>query len=80
MIAAAPAISGAVAPKMSLTSVIGYRLPLWFGLFCISAALHSAEIAITTLYPWKVTSIHLISERKREEGMGWDGMMNKTYS
>ncbi|KAG5182379.1 hypothetical protein JKP88DRAFT_269899 [Tribonema minus] len=30
------------------------RLTLWCVLFSISAALHSAEIAITTLYPWKV--------------------------
>lgn len=31
-----------------------YRLALWFFLFTVSAAFHAAEIAITTLYPWKV--------------------------
>ncbi len=33
---------------------VGIRLLLWLGLFLFSAMLHSAEIAITTLYPWKV--------------------------
>ncbi len=33
---------------------VGMRLLLWLGLFLSSAMLHSAEIAITTLYPWKV--------------------------
>ena len=30
---------------------------LWFGLFVVLALLHACEIAITTLYPWKVREI-----------------------
>lgn len=30
---------------------------LWLGIFCILALLHACEIAITTLYPWKVREI-----------------------
>ena len=30
------------------------QIALWFSLFSILAFLHAAEIAITTLYPWKV--------------------------
>ncbi|CAM9686559.1 unnamed protein product [Phaeothamnion confervicola] len=30
------------------------KLALWLGLFLFSSAFHAAEIAITTLYPWKV--------------------------
>lgn len=33
---------------------------LWLSLFVFSAALHAAEIAITTLYPWKVCCFTLI--------------------
>lgn len=47
---AAAAVGGA---HMSLGSMAP-RLVLWFTLFVTSAAFHSAEIAITTLYPWKV--------------------------
>ena len=36
------------------SSVLASRLALWFVLFSVSAAFHAAEIAITTLYPWKV--------------------------
>lgn len=39
--------------EMSLETVAP-KLALWFTLFVTSAAFHSAEIAITTLYPWKV--------------------------
>lgn len=49
-VTAAAAVGGA---HMSLGS-IAPRLILWFTLFVTSAAFHSAEIAITTLYPWKV--------------------------
>eukprot|EP00633_Aureoumbra_lagunensis_P000956 CAMPEP_0197295506 /NCGR_PEP_ID=MMETSP0890-20130614/35732_1 /TAXON_ID=44058 ORGANISM="Aureoumbra lagunensis, Strain CCMP1510" /NCGR_SAMPLE_ID=MMETSP0890 /ASSEMBLY_ACC=CAM_ASM_000533 /LENGTH=553 /DNA_ID=CAMNT_0042771543 /DNA_START=300 /DNA_END=1961 /DNA_ORIENTATION=- len=37
-----------------LSSDIGPRILAFTGLFCLSALLHSAEVAITTLYPWKV--------------------------
>lgn len=54
MVPSAGAGGGAI-PRtdMSLESVAP-RLALWFTLFVTSAAFHSAEIAITTLYPWKV--------------------------
>jgi CBS domain containing-hemolysin-like protein len=38
---------------------------LWFGLFVILALLHAAEIAITTLYPWKVREI---AEEEEKQG------------
>lgn len=49
---AAGAAAGA-AQEISIESVAP-KLALWFTLFVTSAAFHSAEIAITTLYPWKV--------------------------
>ena len=45
--------SASGAQKITLESVAP-KLGLWFVLFVTSAAFHSAEIAITTLYPWKV--------------------------
>ncbi len=44
---------------------VGMRLLLWLGLFLLSAMLHSAEIAITTLYPWKVKEF---AEEEGERG------------
>jgi CBS domain containing-hemolysin-like protein len=38
---------------------------LWFGLFVILALLHACEIAITTLYPWKVREI---AEEEEKQG------------
>lgn len=38
---------------------------LWFGLFTILALLHAAEIAVTTLYPWKVREI---AEEEQKQG------------
>lgn len=51
--AAGAATAGAAAQEITLESVAP-KLALWFTLFVTSAAFHSAEIAITTLYPWKV--------------------------
>ncbi|CAM9554713.1 unnamed protein product, partial [Ectocarpus fasciculatus] len=56
------AAAGGVKQEMTLESVAP-KLALWFTLFVTSAAFHSAEIAITTLYPWKV------KEFAEEEGM-----------
>ncbi|CAM9142173.1 unnamed protein product, partial [Ectocarpus sp. 12 AP-2014] len=56
------AAAGGVKQEMTLKSVAP-KLALWFTLFVTSAAFHSAEIAITTLYPWKV------KEFAEEEGM-----------
>lgn len=38
---------------------------LWFGLFGVLALLHAAEIAITTLYPWKVREF---AEEEEKQG------------
>jgi len=38
---------------------------LWFGLFVVLALLHACEIAITTLYPWKVREI---AEEEEKQG------------
>ena len=44
---------------------------LWFGLFAVLALLHAAEIAITTLYPWKVREI---AEEEEKQGKGRRGV------
>lgn len=36
------------------TNELASKLTLWLGIFIALALLHAAEIAITTLYPWKV--------------------------
>jgi CBS domain containing-hemolysin-like protein len=43
---------GPIAP-MSRKQLVS-TITLWLGLFTVLALLHAAEIAITTLYPWKV--------------------------
>jgi CBS domain containing-hemolysin-like protein len=42
---------------------------LWFGLFIVLALLHACEIAITTLYPWKVREI-AEEEERAQKGSG----------
>ena len=51
--AGAAGAAAGVAQEITIESVAP-KLALWFTLFVTSAAFHSAEIAITTLYPWKV--------------------------
>eukprot|EP00752_Nemacystus_decipiens_P010105 g9006.t1 len=51
--AATVGAAAGAAQKITIESVAP-KLALWFTLFVTSAAFHSAEIAITTLYPWKV--------------------------
>ena len=41
---------------------------LWFGLFGVLALLHAAEIAITTLYPWKVREFAEEEEKLGKRG------------
>lgn len=52
----APSMGGSASSAASEVSLelVAPKLALWFTLFVTSAAFHSAEIAITTLYPWKV--------------------------
>ena len=38
---------------------------MWFFLFTVLALLHAAEIAVTTLYPWKVREI---AEEEQKQG------------
>jgi len=48
---------------------------LWFGLFVVLALLHAAEIAITTLYPWKVREL-----AEEEEKLGKSRSVFKTLN
>ncbi|KAL7570829.1 hypothetical protein ACA910_018899 [Epithemia clementina (nom. ined.)] len=59
--AAAAAAAAAPLSRKDLVSLCS----LWFCLFVVLALLHAAEIAITTLYPWKVREI-----AEEEEKMG----------
>ena len=43
-------------PPLTRREIIS-QTSLWFALFTILALLHAAEIAVTTLYPWKVREI-----------------------
>ncbi len=52
-VGAGAGVAAGAAEEITLESVAP-KLALWFTLFVTSAAFHSAEIAITTLYPWKV--------------------------
>jgi len=46
-------------------------ISIWFALFSILAILHAAEIAITTLYPWKVREF---AEEEEKRGLGGKGV------
>lgn len=46
-----PALPGPVAPP---GTPVATRVLAWLGLFFVASAFHSAETAITTLWPWKV--------------------------
>ena len=46
-------------------------ISIWFALFTILAILHAAEIAITTLYPWKVREF---AEEEEKRGLGGKGV------
>lgn len=44
------------------------KLTIWLGIFTGLALLHAAEIAITTLYPWKVREFAEEEEKQRSSG------------
>ena len=52
------------------TNELVSKLSIWFGIFTLLAMLHAAEIAITTLYPWKVREF----AEEEEKLQGNDGL------
>eukprot|EP00542_Grammatophora_oceanica_P010822 CAMPEP_0194042928 /NCGR_PEP_ID=MMETSP0009_2-20130614/14649_1 /TAXON_ID=210454 /ORGANISM="Grammatophora oceanica, Strain CCMP 410" /LENGTH=671 /DNA_ID=CAMNT_0038686967 /DNA_START=296 /DNA_END=2311 /DNA_ORIENTATION=- len=67
--------SGPVAPMerrdaLTITAI-------WFALFAILALLHAAEIAITTLYPWKVREFAEEEERNNGGKRGTFKILNE---
>jgi CBS domain containing-hemolysin-like protein len=55
------------------TNELVSKLSLWLGIFTALALLHAAEIAITTLYPWKVREF----AEEEEKLLGNDGMSSE---
>lgn len=54
------------APIVPLTTnELASKLTIWLGIFTALALLHAAEIAITTLYPWKVREFAEEEEKQR---------------
>eukprot|EP00986_Skeletonema_menzelii_P010036 scaffold4726_cov142-Skeletonema_menzelii.AAC.3 len=61
------------APIVPLTTnELASKLTIWLGIFTLLALLHAAEIAITTLYPWKVREF-AEEEEKQRGSSGGDG-------
>lgn len=60
------------APVVPLsTNELASKMTIWLGIFTILALLHAAEIAITTLYPWKVREF--AEEEEKASGGGSSG-------
>ncbi|KAL3795716.1 hypothetical protein ACHAW5_004486 [Stephanodiscus triporus] len=61
-------------PALPLTTnELVSKLSLWLGIFTALALLHAAEIAITTLYPWKVREF----AEEEEKLLGNDGLSSE---
>ncbi|KAL9180510.1 hypothetical protein ACHAXT_010963 [Thalassiosira profunda] len=59
------------APIVPLTpNELASKLTIWLGIFTALALLHAAEIAITTLYPWKVREFAEEEEKQAASGGG----------
>eukprot|EP00984_Skeletonema_dohrnii_P032931 scaffold28087_cov50-Skeletonema_dohrnii-CCMP3373.AAC.1 len=59
------------APIVPLTTnELASKLTIWLAIFTLLALLHAAEIAITTLYPWKVREF--AEEEAKQNGSGGD--------
>ncbi|EJK47358.1 hypothetical protein THAOC_33923, partial [Thalassiosira oceanica] len=56
------------------TNELASKLTIWLGIFVALALLHAAEIAITTLYPWKVREIAEEEERASSAAAGPRGL------
>ena len=52
------------------TNEFASKMTIWLGIFTILALLHAAEIAITTLYPWKVREFAEEEEKAASSGQG----------
>ena len=52
------------------TNELASKMTIWLGIFIILALLHAAEIAITTLYPWKVREFAEEEEKAASSGQG----------
>lgn len=65
------------APIVPLTTnELASKLTIWLGIFTLLALLHAAEIAITTLYPWKVREFAEEEEKQRSASGGSSGSSN----
>jgi len=59
------------APIVPLTpKELASKLTIWLGIFTCLALFHAAEIAITTLYPWKVREFAEEEEKQRSASGG----------
>jgi len=76
-LALAMAVAGSAGPvpPMNRREAIS-SVSLWFGLFFALALLHAVEIAITTLYPWKVREF-AEEEEKLGNGRGTFKILNE---
>ena len=52
------------------TNELASKLTIWLAIFTGLALLHAAEIAITTLYPWKVREFAEEEEKQRSNSSG----------
>jgi CBS domain containing-hemolysin-like protein len=55
------------------TNELASKLTIWLAIFTGLALLHAAEIAITTLYPWKVREFAEEEEKQRSSSGGGGG-------
>jgi len=55
------------------TNEFASKLTIWLAIFTLLALLHAAEIAITTLYPWKVREFAEEEEKQRGSSGGGGG-------
>lgn len=58
------------------TNELASKLTIWLGIFTALALLHAAEIAITTLYPWKVREF-AEEEEKQKSASGGGGVRRR---
>lgn len=64
------------APIIPLTTnELASKLIIWLSIFTLLALLHAAEIAITTLYPWKVREF--AEEEEKQRGASGDSAQKK---
>jgi CBS domain containing-hemolysin-like protein len=59
------------------TNELASKMTIWLGIFTILALLHAAEIAITTLYPWKVREFAEEEEKASGSSAGKGGKQKR---